>query len=335
MAIFQSDMMIKMAIELGIQDIRDNLWLIDDILGDAVNNPYLKDKYGQKQVDACKEWFKNNKIELAMVDRADRDRYPLVTITLGVSSEKDEMKTLDEDSTETVKLLPQDISKPIPYVIKPVIIDYDDVTGEALFPANTVGVDRLAPGMILVDPATGNGYVIHDVVEGGVQLDVGLTLNAAKYAVVPQYPFYEARVGHTFFQETYNIGCHVVGDPQTLLWLHSIVLYSLMRYREGLFEANGFAQSNISSSDLLPNPNFTGPGGEVAWTRTISLTGQVENSWIKAPRRRIESVVFGDNASTGFKGGIHILSNLDSRPDLQTPNQVWDTIEDDADEESE
>jgi hypothetical protein len=331
MAIFQSDMMIKMAIELGLEDIKNNPWLIDDMLSDAATNVYLKDKYGQKQIDACKEWLKNNQIEISMVDREDRDRYPLITITLGTSNEKNEMKTLDEQSTETIKLLPQDINKPIPFVIKPTAIDsYDPSTGEVLFPAGTKGFNAVAPGMILVDPVTGNGYVIEDKTADGLIIQDSLALTAAKYAVVPQFQFYEARVGHTFFQETYNIGCHVMGDPQTLLWLHSIVLYSLMRYREGLFEANGFAESTLSSSDLLPNPNLSGPGGEKAYSRFISLTGQVENTWIKAPRRRLESAVLGDGASNGFKGGIHILSNFDSRPDLATPNEAWDTVEDET-----
>ena len=332
MAIFQSDMSIKMAIELGIQDIKDNPWLIDDMLGDAIQNPYLKDKYGQKQIDACKEWFKNNAIEIAMVERNDRDRYPLVTITLGTSSEKNDMKTLAEQSTETIKLLPNEINKPIAYVVKPAMISYDPSTGDVSFPANTPGLSVVAPGMILVDPMTGNGYSIHNVTNEGVIIEDSLALTAAKYAIVPQYQFYEARVGHTFFQESYNIGCHVVGDPQTLLWLHSIVLYALMRYREGLLEANGFAESNLSSSDLLPNNNFQGAGGETSWSRFITLTGQVENTWIKAPRRRIESVTLGDIPSNGFKGGIHILSNLNSIDSLKTPNQLWDTIQDDEDE---
>lgn len=333
MAIFQSDLTIKMAIELGLQDIRDNPWLIDDILGDAANNAYLKDKYGQKQINSCKEWFAKNNIEIAMVDRNDRDNYPLITITLGSSSEKNEMKTLAEQSSESIKLLPNDINKPIPFVVKPVVISYDAMTGEVSIPEGTVGLDRIAPGMILVDPATGNGYTIHDVTPDGVQIEDGLALTASKYAVVPQYQFYEARVGHSFFQETYNIGCHVVGDPQALLWLHSIVLYALLRYREGLFEANGLAESTLSSSDLLPNDKFSGAGGEVAWSRVISLTGQVENTWIKAPRRRVESFVLGQvdpsNASAGYVGGIKILSNLNSPDSLSGNDQTWTTIEDD------
>src|SRR4051812_42516429 len=101
MAIFQSDLTIKMAIELGLQEMKDNPWLIDDMLGDAISNPYLKDKYGQKQIDACKEWLKNNQIDIYMVDRTDRDRYPCITVTLGTSNEKMEMRTLDEQSSDS------------------------------------------------------------------------------------------------------------------------------------------------------------------------------------------------------------------------------------------
>src|SRR4051812_23835773 len=114
MAIFQSDLTIKTAIQLGIDDIRKDIWLLDDILGDAINNPYLKEKYGQKQIDACKEWFNNNQIDIYMADRIDKDRFPCISINLGTSSEKEEMKTMADQSTEKVKLLPNVVGKPIP-----------------------------------------------------------------------------------------------------------------------------------------------------------------------------------------------------------------------------
>jgi hypothetical protein len=335
MAIFQSDLSIKTAIELGIEDIRENLWLIDDILGDAVNNPYLKDKYGQKQIDACKEWFKNNQIDIYMVDRNDKDRFPCVTITLGTSNEKDEMKHMADQSTESVILLPNKINKPIPYVVKPfTITSYDIISGEVVIDQDTTNITAVAAGMILVDPTTGNGYVINEVIPEGIVIESGLTLGASVFGIVPQHQFYKARIEHSFFQETYNIGCHVVGDQQTLLWLHSIVLYSLLRYREGLLEANGFSQSTINSSDLMANPAFSGPGGEKAWSRFISLTGMVENSWIKSPRRYIEKISLKEKTNTGFIGGIKILSNLDSPEFVDKENENWYTTEDSDDESS-
>lgn len=335
MAIFQSDLSIKTAIQLGLDDIKKNMWLIDDILSDAVTNPYLTDKYGQKQIDACKEWFLNNQIDIYMAQRRDKDRYPCITITLGTSNEKPEMKTMADQSTCKVQLLPNKIGKPIPYVVKPFVgFSYDPGTGELTIPADTKNVEGIAPGMILVDPATGQGYIINDISPDGVIIESSLTITAAQLAVVPQYQFYEARIEHTFFQETYNIGCHVHGDPQALLWLHSITLYSILRYRESLLEAHGFCESVLSSSDMMSNGASTGPSAEEIWTRYITLTGQVENSWIKSPRRIIEVAVLKEKDTDGYRGGIKILSNLDTPDFIDQSTQTWTTVEDEDPEDS-
>lgn len=332
MAIFQSDLSIKTAIELGLEDIRKNPWLIEDILGDLLTNPYLREKYGENQIESCKEWFRNNQVDVYMDLRKDRDRFPCVTINLGSSQEKDEMKHMADQSTETVVLLPNQINKPIPFVVKPFVhTGYNAATGEVSVPAS-VDLSNVAQEMILVDPSTGQGYQILDIADG-IIIEDGLTITATQFAVVPKNQFYKARVEHTFFQETYTIGCHVHGDPQALLWLHSIVLYSLLRYREGLLEANGFTQSSVSSSDLMSNALYSAPSGEEVWTRVITLTGMVENSWIKSPRRVIESIALREKVSDGYIGGIKILSNLDVPPTIDPAEESWYTVDGEEDED--
>lgn len=327
MGIFQSDLTIKTAIELGMNDMRKDLWLLDDALSDAVNNPYLKDKYGQKQIDAFKEWFKNNQVDVYMRDRNDKDKMPCVTITLGNSSEKDEMKTMADQSTESVQLMPQEIGKPIPYVIKPFApTSYDPGTGVLAVPSTVKYLESVSTGMILVDPDTGTGYIVQDVTDEGIVLEDNLTVTAARLGVVPQFQYYTARREHTFFQETYSITCHAHGDPQTLLWLWTVVLYSILRYRESMLEAQGFTQSSVSSGNMDSNSYYTTPGGEQVWSRVITLTGMVENSWIKSPRRIIESIVLGTKTGSGYRGGIRILSN--SEPDvIDEEMQNWIAID--------
>lgn len=329
MGVFQADLSIKTSIELGLEDIRENTWLLEDILSDCLTNPYLRDKYGKKQVEACIEWFANNKVDIYMNNSGDRDRLPCITISLGSSAEKSDMKTMADQSTETVVLLPNKINKPIPYIIKPFVPDsYDELTGLVGIDSS-INIDSVSAGMILVNPSNGEGFPILDIDPNGIHIEAGINIeDGSKFGIVPKYQYYEARVEHTFFQETYQIGCHVHGDPQALLWLHSIVLYSILRYREGLLEANGFAESVVSSSDMVPNADFTTEGGEKAWSRYITLTGQVENSWIKSPRRIIESVVLKEKTSTGFTGGIKILTNLDSPPFIDPETETWTTEED-------
>lgn len=290
--IFQGDAIIKAAIELGIEDMKKNLFLIDDMLSDFTTNPYLKKVYGQKQVDACKEWLLNNKIDVYLRPRDDRDILPCVTIELGNSQEKEGMKHMGDQSTETVVLLPNQIGKPIPFIIKPFTpIGYDSVTGE-LNIDSSINLNKVSPGMLVVNPENGYGYIIIGLTENGLQLETGLKIEASKLAVVPQYQYYVARVEHSFFEENYNIGVHAHGDAQNVMFLWSIVKYSILRYRESLLEANGFAESNISSGGPELNEVWSSPGGEKVYTRNISLTGQIENSWIKSPKRVLESIVF-------------------------------------------
>lgn len=339
MGIFQSDLTIKTMIDLSLRDMRKNPWLLDDIISDAVENPYLKDKYGKKQIDAFKEWFLNNEINIYMRDRQDKDAFPCVTITLGSSQEKEEMKHMADQSTESVQLLPQQINKPIPYVVKPFTINpanYDDVTGQLQLTSEPDGLDSVSPGMILVDPSTGKGYIIQDVGPDYILLEPDLEVTATSVGIVPKNQFYTARREHSFFQETYQITCHAHGDPQTLLWLWSVVIYSILRYRESMLEANGFTQSSVSSTSMEQNPFYTSAGGEIVWQRVITLTGMVENSWIKSPRRIIESVAVREKTGTvkGYKGGIKILSN--SEPEIiDQDDENWYAIDSEDSENNE
>lgn len=335
--IFQGDIIIKAAIELGIEDMRKNPWLIDHMLSDLTSINYFTDKYGQKQVDACKEWFRNNQIDVYLRGRDDKDRLPCVTIQLGPSNEKPEMKTMADQSTEKTILLPNKIGKPIPYIVKPFVpTGYDEISGEVSVDPE-LDLSGVSEGMILVNPANGNGYKILDISENGLLIEPGMEIEATEFGIVPQFPFYEARVEHSFFDETYNIGCHAHGDPQTLLFLWSIVKYSILRYRESLLEANGFAESSISSAGPDFDQAFTTPGGEKAWSRFMNLNGQIENSWIKSPRRFIEVAALKKKVGDGFIGGISVISNTD--PDIIDKSKVnWytDTIEEvNAEAESE
>ena len=327
--IFQLDMTIKVAIELGIDDLRKNPWLIQDMLSDCISNPYLKDKYGQKQIDACIEWFTNNNIEIKMRGINDKDKMPLITITPGSATEKIEMKHMADQSTETLVLMPAQINKPIPYIVKPFTpLGYDMASGIVKVDDSIKGMSSIAAGMILVDPSNGQGFVIQDYDDNGIHIESGIMLDATQLAVVPQFQFYKARVEHTFFQESCDISCYGHGDPQVVLWLHSIALYSILRYRESLLEAQGFSESSVSNSPLMENSNYS-PDGENSYVRSISLTGQTEYTWIKSPRRIIENVsvrkpIAGSKAP-GYVGGIRILSNLDSPSFIDKSKETWYT----------
>lgn len=306
-------------IELGLEDVKKNPWLLQDILGDTVSNTYLRERYGT-QIASCQQWLANNRIYIFLSERDDKMEFPCITIELGTSNEKPEMKHMGDLSVQSVKLIPNDINKPIPYVIKPTAGTGDFATGAFTFSTPT-DVSMVAPGMILVDPTTGTGYVIQSVLTANaVNILPGFNLTAATYGIIPKYQYYETKIGHTFMEETYKITCNAL-DQQTLLWLHSIAVYSLLRYRQVLLEKDGYAQSMISSGRMYPNPDYS-DAGQVTWSRDINLTGQVENRWYEQPHRIIEEVL-------SAPGGVKIISNItDTFEDLSTV--TWSTITDEV-----
>lgn len=325
MSIYFADLRIKAAITLGLEDITKNPWLIEDILGDTVANEYMRRFYGS-QIDSCKQWLANNRINILLSERDDKVEFPAVVIELGNSNEKESMKHLADLSTESVTLYPNNINKPISYIVRPTAGSYDPTSGTFTF-ASAVDLTTVVPGQVLVDPSTGNGYVIQSVKSATeIGLLLNLTLTAPTYAIIPQFQTYEAKVGHTFMQETYKISCHAM-DQQTLLWLHPIIVYSLLRYRQVLLEKDGLAESMISSGGMYPNPDYS-DAGQIIWTRDINLTGQVETRWWQQPHRYIESISLGND--DGFTGGVKIISNLTDTEDLSTVN--WSTLRDIAEQ---
>ena len=326
MGIFQGDVIIKAMVDLGLDDMRKNEWLLDHAFESLKIIPFIADKYGQSNIDAAKEWFAKNKVDVYMRPRNDKDILPCVTIYPAPSDEKPEMKTMGDASTETTILQPGTIGKSIPYVVKPFTPQgYSPSTGEVFVDNNLPGLDSVSPGMILVDPSTGNGYVIKAVEPDAIVIQEGQNIEASQFAVVPKFPYFKANVEHTFFQETYVIGCYAHGDPQALVWLWTITLYALLRYRESLLEGNGFTESIVKSGEIMEDPNYEGPDGEQAFVRFITITGQVENSWIKSPRRFIESVVLKEKVGSQSLSGIKVLSNLDAPPTVDKTQENWYT----------
>lgn len=325
MAIFPGDVIIKTAIELGLEDLKKNPWIIDDIFSDFIENPFLKQKYGMKEVQRAKEFFFNNKIHIFLHHRLDKEEFPCVTIGVGSSSEDKSLATLADYSPFVQELDPSEINKPLSFIVPSFIPkSYDQASG-TLTLSTTENFEYISEGMILVDIDTGSGFIVRGKKSPDKILITPETeLNGTNYAIAPKYQFYRARSERIISQETYNIGCHAHGDPSTLLFLYAIVKYCLLRYREGLLEYNNFQLSTIASSEMVENNNF---GQDNVYSRYITLTGQAEETWLKTPFRIIEAVSLNTKDMDGT-GGIKIMSNEVTIQDSEeSENDVWVTTD--------
>lgn len=326
--IFQGDLVIKTAIELAIEDIRKNGWIIEDIFRTLVENPLLAQKYGMKEIARAKEFLLNNKINIYMRHRLDKMEYPCITISIGNSNEDKSLATLGDQSVAFEEYDANEIGKPVKFLVKPFKpVSYDKTTGILELPETIEEYRYIDAGMLLVDPATGNAFIINGKAgTNGLKITEGSTLPKGELAIIPQYHIYRARRERAISQEQYTIGCHTHGDPSTLIFLFSLVKYGLYRYREGLLEYNNFQISNLSCTDMIKNDQMA---EENVYSRWITLSGQVEESWVKSPKRFIEAVDLNNpdrGDSVIFETGIKVLSKAAPEP-IADEDDVWVTVD--------
>lgn len=322
---FQGDIIIKNAIDMMLEDIRNQPWLIDDVFSDLVENPILKDKHGQKEIESIKDWFENNNIQTFLKHRLDGIEYPCVTIELGSSLDLEDHRTLGDQDIEVIEYGPEDIDKPINYIINPFdIISYDDSTKIVTLPSS-VDVLQVGKGMLLVDPDTGNAYTIESIVsEDQLKIPDDQSLGAVtRFGIAPQYMFYRARRERRYFKNEYTLAVKAHGHPAHCIWLWSIVLYGLMRYNEALLEKNCFQLATFKSTDLRKDDT----GGDNIYTRYITVSGMVKNSWVKQPSRSIEKVNL-ICPTDEVPAGIKILSN--SSDQIATTDSPWQVVDEDS-----
>ena len=177
----------------------------------------------------------------------------------------------------------------IPYVVPPFIpYGYDPATGEVGVPEGT-DIAPVSPGMMLLNPATGNGTPVVSINGQNIFIQPNVQLDASRLAILPQFRYFQTSMGSSFFQESWNIIC-ATNDVQTLLWLHSIVIFGLLRYRE-FMEHNGVLEiTNLSSTDIF-NADFSNAEGEEIYCRQITISNKVEQTWPRDLHKIIESVL--------------------------------------------
>lgn len=330
--IFQTDVLIKTLLEQSLADLKKNMWLMDYILWDFTHSPFLRAPYGQKQVDAAKEFFQNNNINIFHQFVKDKEKFPCIILTLGTSSESQEYRTMGDVGTETIGLQPSYVGQKIPYVVSPFVPTGFEVSTGTITAPPGVDITEVSAGMIVLNPLTGDGTPVLSINGQDILIQAGLELDSSTLAVVPQFRYFQTRLGRSFFQETWNITC-ATNDPQTLLWLHSVVVFTMLRYRE-FMEHNGVLEiTNFSSTDMF-NPEFSNAGGEEIYCRQITISNKVLQTWPRDLHRKIETILVRDvNAEAissldpkGYVGGIRIYSN-NTTPPLQQNDSTWYTEE--------
>lgn len=311
--------------------------------GQLVRVDTTKD-YGEKEIDKAKRWFLKTDIPVMVAPRIDEARIPSITIKLAESTEAE--VTLGDIHYQTTESTPTTTWPPL---AGPFVVDtYDPSTGIVGIPASVSDNFIIVPGMVLVD-AKGQIFTIQSIVQDQAEVEVqtaddlaatlpmpldgsvvGTTIvppednDTLRVVVSPAtgadftrtllkgaQPSLVTQLESVRYRETYQIGVHVASEPVYLTWLHSIIVFILLRYKQDLLEARGFEQSVPNSTDFDRNDNF--PEDQNVFSRYINVTGYVRQYWPK----RI------DRAITSVTGTIQIEGAGNMPPDVDLDEQLW------------
>ncbi len=280
--IHPSDIIIRSAIIDGLEDLRKNPWLLDYVFAALPKDAATSKKYGDKDIAAAKSWFLKTEIPVSISPRLDEGRWPRISIELASSVEAE--NTLSDLHYSPVEIL----SIPNNPLTSPFTPLYDSQAGKITLPASVLEELYPVAGQKIVDK-TGNEHDILSV--DGLDLFVkpNLILDLRDAVIKGSLPTTAVHMESANFRETYQIGVFVGSEAVYLSWLHSIVVFILLRYRETLLEGRGFERSSFTSSDFMRDESF---GQEIVYARFITINGVVRQYWPKAVESLVSNVRF-------------------------------------------
>jgi hypothetical protein len=311
--VFQADLILRSAIIEAINDLRANPWLLRYCFNGLILDPLTKDEYGKNEVDRAVEWFITHDIPVFLDTRKDPVKLPAISIKL-VSSTEDAATLADvhydptEDSSISEFKLTQNFNA----------ISYDQNTGKVTIPKDIGDSFILAAGQVLVDKA-GNQFGILEVLDFNVfRISKNLITDLSNSYIKGKDPAYIATLESMYFKETCQLGLHVAGEQVHLVYLHSIMQFILLRYKQSLLEARNLERTQISSSDFGLNPAFE---KELVYSRYITVTGYTKNVWPKFVTPKATAIYTG--VVTGLNKGIRVIDGGDMFSPSEELNQLW------------
>lgn len=286
LGIHQSDVIIKSAITTALENIRSNPWLLDYCFANLPQDSLTAEKYGLKSVEQAKNWFLNTKIPVFVIPRLDEAKLPAISIQLQSSQEAE----------TTLSDVHYQVTEDATYIQRPALTD--PFTPESYVPSTGVMTltEAVAEDLVLgvglfVVTKTGNEYEITEILDDrSFVLRTNINDDFGDVVIKGPQASYVASLESASYKETYVIGCHVSSEPIHCVYLHSILKFALLVYKQALLEARGFERTTINSTDLRAESGWE--GAETAFARYLQVTGFVRQYWPKDISPKITAVEF-------------------------------------------
>lgn len=280
LGIHQSALILQSAIRAAFEDLRAKPYLLDYAFGGLAQDTLTAGEYGGAEIERAKQWFLSNDIKVFIATRTNQVTFPCVSLKVLSSNEA-------ENTIGDIHYEPQeDADLAWPVLSGPFdAIRYEPSTGKLTIPQPDI---ITAPNQVVV-ARSGNAYTVRQTPDRTtLVLDKGLREDFAQMTVRGQKPSFVTSLGSAEFVETVMLGCHAQSEPIYAIYLHSLVVFSLLMYRASLLEARNFERTSIQS---------TGEGEreqdlkeELVYSRYLQLTGYVRQMWPRAIAPRVTAV---------------------------------------------
>jgi hypothetical protein len=290
--IFQSDIVIRSAIVQGLAYLRESPWLLDYVFAYLPHDDLTSNSWGLEELNKAKEWFLRTQIQVRLgFDSAEPPRTPTVVIVLDDSSEA--ATTLGDVSAQGV----EETTDFYDYVIKPNIIlgpftpkSFDSTTGLVVLP-DDLDTTNIHESMYLMDNVNKVAYSINTVDIGQeFYIDEDVRANFTNATIISQNSLHKVQLESLVEREVYRLELFCSSSTTNLIYLHSIIKFILLRYRQSLLEKRGFERSNFYSTGLRL---FRDDLPEIIYTRSIVLAGYVVQYWPKEVTGMIDGLHIG------------------------------------------
>jgi len=305
LGIFQPDIILRSGLVAGLNDLRRNAYLLDFCFASLNADPMTTKNYGQASIDSAKKWFLATDIKVKMADLIEISDLP--AITLSIQPNQESYKTLGDIhyvSGEDIEISWPTLSD------KFTPVSYDASTGLLVIPTAIADSLLIFPGQVIVD-SVGNQVPIEEVLSRTqVKVPVGTIADFGMCVIKSAKPPQTMEIESTRTSDNYQIGCHVANDQLEAIYLHSIVMFILLRYREAYFEDRGLQVTSISSSQFAPEQDIS---PQQAYSRYITLKGVSEHTWPK----HISDKLQGAETQIKMIGGDHLPAGHEAS------NSIW------------
>lgn len=321
--IFQTDLIWYSSLMAGLADLRKNRFVLEDAYSNIMCDPYLKDAYGKKEVENFKA-FLDRKIYVFTEHRLpDQATFPCIVINVG-SGDEDKAKDAIGDSFQQERVDPATLGGvfPTPMILVPPCTPehFDPLTGQITF-GNDVSLNKsnVYEGQYVFDEINKKFYQIQLVIDdSNLLLEEGLNPapNLTGMTIRPS----QNLVGHIrrsiWAWENIELELHA-SDAVEVLYLYTIVMTMLIRYKKTLWDARNWAISSVKYGPIQKTSPQDDPNN--LYARVISIAGRVEHSAIESTAPLIDGV------GTDFR--IDDMKTPDAFLD-QATKQGWEGEED-------